>query len=165
MERTVLTAASKIASLKRRARELSIPVVYANDNFGRWRSDFRAQLEHCTDKGGLARSVTSLLGPEDGDYYVLKAKLSGFYDTSLALLLEHLRTRTLVLCGFATDRCVLATGLDAHMREYELCVPLDCSAAETPSMHSQALAILERVARAKLDPSDAVDLTALKRED
>ena len=33
--------AHKIRLLKARARRVGIPAIYVNDNFGRWRSDFR----------------------------------------------------------------------------------------------------------------------------
>src|SRR6478609_5407922 len=34
--------AQQIALLKQRARQAKIPVIYVNDNFGRWRSNFQA---------------------------------------------------------------------------------------------------------------------------
>ena len=36
----------KIGRLKERAQKAGIPVIYVNDNFGRWRSDFRHQVEY-----------------------------------------------------------------------------------------------------------------------
>ena len=36
-----LPMADALAALKRRAKANGIPVIYANDNFGRWRSIFR----------------------------------------------------------------------------------------------------------------------------
>ena len=39
-----LPMADRLAAFARRAREAGVPVVYVNDNFGRWRSDFRALL-------------------------------------------------------------------------------------------------------------------------
>jgi nicotinamidase-related amidase len=39
--------ADRIARLKVRARRAGVPVVYVNDNFGRWRSDLNAQVTHC----------------------------------------------------------------------------------------------------------------------
>src|SRR3954453_9467178 len=45
--RYALPMAERIAGLKRRAKEADIPVVYVNDNFGRWQSNFHAQVEHC----------------------------------------------------------------------------------------------------------------------
>lgn len=38
-----LAMANEIAGLRRAAYEQGIPVIYANDNFGRWRSSFAAQ--------------------------------------------------------------------------------------------------------------------------
>jgi nicotinamidase-related amidase len=39
--------ADRIAALKERARRAKIPVIYVNDNFGKWRSDFKKQVDHC----------------------------------------------------------------------------------------------------------------------
>ncbi len=36
-----------LRELKRRARQNGIPVIYVNDNFGRWRSNFIEVLERC----------------------------------------------------------------------------------------------------------------------
>src|SRR5688500_2103755 len=42
-----LPAAHAAAALRKRAKQARVPVVYCNDNFGKWRSDFRSLLEHC----------------------------------------------------------------------------------------------------------------------
>jgi nicotinamidase-related amidase len=39
--------AKNLRALKRRARAAGIPTIYINDNFGKWRSDFRATVEYC----------------------------------------------------------------------------------------------------------------------
>src|SRR5262249_9410567 len=80
-----------IAALKPCAKALGIPVIYVNDNFGRWRSDFKAQVDHCLKDGVRGRPLAEALRPEKDDYFVLKPKHSGFYSTSLAILLDHLR--------------------------------------------------------------------------
>src|SRR5438874_13291083 len=49
--RFALPMADRIAELSSRAREAGIPVIYVNDNFGRWRSDFNAQVDHCLNDG------------------------------------------------------------------------------------------------------------------
>jgi nicotinamidase-related amidase len=38
--------ARNLLRLKRRAQKAGVPVVYVNDNFGRWKSDFRRTVEH-----------------------------------------------------------------------------------------------------------------------
>src|SRR6476660_6669776 len=72
--RYALPMARQIAALKRRAREKGIPVVYVNDNFGRWRSNFKAQVEHCLRDDSRGKPVAELLRPDEEDYFVLKPK-------------------------------------------------------------------------------------------
>src|ERR1700726_2093427 len=62
-----LSMAHRIAALKRRAGQEGVPVVYVNDNFGRWRSDFSAQVEHCLQDGVCGKPIVELLRPEDDD--------------------------------------------------------------------------------------------------
>src|SRR6478609_8154305 len=58
-----LPMARQIAALKRRAKEAGIPVIYVNDNFGRWRSDFGAQVQHCLEDGVRGKAIAELLQP------------------------------------------------------------------------------------------------------
>src|SRR6266404_4114615 len=108
-----LSAAKTIASLKKRTDKAGIPAIYVNDNFGKWRSDFRTLVSHCIDDDTRGRPIAELLKPGAEDYFVLKPKHSGFYSTTLDLLLHHLEARTLVMTGYAGDNCVLFTACDA----------------------------------------------------
>src|SRR3954462_4425946 len=74
-----LPMARRVAALAQRARAAAVPVIYVNDNFGRWRSDFHAQVEHCLRDGVRGRPIAELLRPDKDDYFVLKPKHSGFY--------------------------------------------------------------------------------------
>ncbi|HWW61814.1 MAG TPA: isochorismatase family cysteine hydrolase, partial [Thermoanaerobaculia bacterium] len=97
--------AHRIAALKQRAREAGIPVVYVNDNFGRWKSDFRKVVEHCLSDGVRGEEVARILEPEDDDYFVLKPKHSAFFATTLDVLLTYLGTETVILTGVAGNIC------------------------------------------------------------
>jgi nicotinamidase-related amidase len=66
------------------------------------------------------------LRPEADDYFVLKPKHSGFYATTLELLLRYLHVTTVILTGLTGDICVLFTANDAYMRDLHLVVPADC---------------------------------------
>jgi nicotinamidase-related amidase len=99
--RWALPAAQSIARLKNRAHEAGVPVIYVNDNFGRWRSDFKRIVTHCLRDDVRGRPIAKLLAPDEDDYFVLKPKHSGFFSTTLELLLEYLGARRLVLTGFA----------------------------------------------------------------
>lgn len=132
-------AARRIAALQKRLRAGGVPIIYVNDNFGRWQCDFRDQIQRCVGPDSAGREVASLLVPAPGDYFVLKPKHSGFYSTSLDVLLRFLKVRTLILTGFAADICVLYTANDAYMRDYNLIVPSDCVASESDASTRDSL--------------------------
>jgi nicotinamidase-related amidase len=159
--RNALPAARKLSKLRRRAKNAGVPVIYVNDNFGKWRSDFRQQLGHVLEDGVRGEPIAKLLCPDEEDYFVLKAKHSGFYHTQLDLLIDYLQVRTLVLAGFATDICVLFTASDAYMRDLDIIVPPDCSAAASLEHHGTALEHMSRVLKVKTIPSVKIDFTEL----
>ena len=159
--KNALPAARKLARLRQRAREAGVPAIYVNDNFGKWRSDFRAQLGHVLEGGVRGEPVARLLRPDEKDYFVLKAKHSGFYHTQLDLLIDYLRVKTLVLTGFTTDICVLFTASDAYMRDIEIIVPPDCVAAADDDHHQRALEHMVRVLDVKTVDSTELDFSEL----
>ncbi|MEA2707386.1 MAG: hypothetical protein QOH22_2174 [Gemmatimonadaceae bacterium] len=156
-----LPAAKKLAKLRRRAREAKVPVIYVNDNFGKWRSDFRQQLGHVLEDGVRGEPIAKLLQPDEEDYFVLKAKHSGFYHTQLDLLVNYLQVRTIVIAGFTTDICVLFTASDAYLRDLEIVIPPDCSAADSVEHHERALEHMERVLHVKTILSTEINFAEL----
>lgn len=158
-----LPAAERIAELKRQARELGIPVIYCNDNFGRWRSDFHEVVQHCLEDGVRGANVVRLLKPDHDDYFVLKPKHSAFYSTTLDTLLDYLGARRLIFCGFSGDVCVLFTAGDAYMRDFHLHVPSDCSASIDVEENERALAYMRKNLKADTTPSTRLDLETLLR--
>src|SRR3954470_13267668 len=92
-----LPAARATAALRARAKQAGVPVVYCNDNFGKWRSDFRSLLEHCLNDAVRGRAIVELRKPNADDYFVLKPRHSGFHSTTLDVLLAHLGVSTLIL--------------------------------------------------------------------
>lgn len=159
-----LPAARRIAALVRRARARGIPVVYVNDNTGRWRSSLEEVWRRCAAEDSRGREVCELLRPQDEDYFVLKPKHSGFYGTTLELLLAKLGAARLVLTGVAGDTCVLMTAADAYLREFEVIVPSDCCASVDPADNERALGWMRRVLRARTPLSSAVRLASMKRD-
>ncbi|MFO0798682.1 MAG: isochorismatase family cysteine hydrolase [Gemmataceae bacterium] len=123
--RFAVPAADRLAGLKRRARAAGVPVVYASDNFGRWRSDLSAVVGECEKPDCHGRPLVERLRPQPENYFVLKPKHSAFFSTTLDTLLRYLGTRTVVIGGFATDICVLFTANDAYMRDLRVVIPAD----------------------------------------
>lgn len=156
-----LEMASRIADLKKRARAAGIPIIYVNDNFGRWQSDFRGVIEHCLNDGVRGEPLAQLLAPEEEDYFVLKPKHSAFFSTTLDVLLEYLQVKTLILTGLAGNICVLFTANDAYMRDFELVVPGDCIASNTSEENAHALKQMNEVLKANTTDSTKLDLSQL----
>ena len=154
--RRTIPAAKKLAELKRRAHEARVPVIYVNDNFGKWQEDFKTMADRYARADAKGHKVVELLRPERDDYYVLKPHRSAFYSTTLELLLRELKARTLVITGITTDICILFSANDAYMRGYELLVPRDCVAAVEPKHTRQAMEFIERVLKADTRTSSEI---------
>jgi nicotinamidase-related amidase len=150
-----------LVRLKARARQVGIPVLYVNDNFGDWRSEKDVLMGRCIEgKGG--RFIQPLL-PDSEDYFVLKPMHSAFYMTPLEILLQHLQVETLILTGLTSNSCITVTAHDANMRGFEIYIPPDCSCARSATEHVQALAQLEAMAGANLARSSSLKLPKLIR--
>jgi|SRR5688572_2937640 len=154
-----LAAAEATAALRKRAKQAGVPIVYCNDNFGKWRSDFRATLEHVLKDGVRGQPLAELLAPDEHDYFVLKPKHSGFHSTTLDVLLAYLGARTLILTGIAGNFCVLFTAQDAYMRDFKLAVPRDCIASEDAADNCYALEHMAKTCKADTGSSCAIDFS------
>jgi nicotinamidase-related amidase len=162
--RYALPMAERIADLKARAKRAGIPIVYVNDNFGRWQSDFNKQVKHCLEDDVLGKPIVELLQPEENDYSVLKPKHSGFFSTTLDTLLDYLKVSTLILTGVAGNICVLFTANDAYMRDFNLIVPADCVASNTTEENEHALEQMKAVLKADITPSLELDVESLAQQ-
>ena len=157
-----IETADRIAALKARAKREGIPVIYANDNFGRWRSDFRDVVDHCLHDDVRGRPLAERLIPEDDDYFVLKPKHSAFFSTTFETLLQYLGCDRLILTGLSADICVMFTAMDAYVRDLAIHVPPDCVLASSPEETAHTLAYMQRVMRADTTRSTELDLGLLK---
>ena len=142
------SAARAIARLKARLGQAGVTTIYANDNYGQWKSDFRDLLASCQRRTGASASLANLLAPRADDLVILKPRQSAFFATPLDLLLTQMHTRELVIAGIAVDICVQLTAMDANLRGYRLWIPSDCTAAESPALKAASLGYMRRVLKA-----------------
>ena len=149
-------AARRTAALKKSLRAAGVPCIYANDNFGHWKSEFSRLVGQCLAAQGPPREIARLLEPDREDYSILKPRHSAFYETPLQFLLEELEVDSLILTGLSTDMCVFATAQDAYVRKYKLWIPSDCVAADTAEHEREALEHMQRTLRADIGPSTQV---------
>jgi len=155
--------ARRLARLKQRATRAGVPTIYVNDNFGRWRSDFRQTVSHCIAKSSPGRRVSRALRPTRRDYFVLKPKHSGFFDTTLDSLIGQLGIRRVILAGIAGNICVLFTANDAYMRDLQLFVPSDCIVSNTAEDNAHALRQMKVVLKAKTTPSTSLQFRSVRQ--
>jgi nicotinamidase-related amidase len=145
--------AARLARLKRRATQAGVPAIYINDNFGQWRSDFRQTIAHCTSPRAPGRCVSQRLRPTQRDYFVLKPKHSGFFDTTLDTLLGALKIRRVIVTGIAGNICVLFTANDAYMRDLKIFAPADCIVSNTAAENDHALRQIRTVLKGNITDS------------
>ncbi len=160
--RQALLMRDTLVKFKARARQIGIPVLYVNDNFGDWRSEKEILMGRCLEaKGG---EFVRPLMPDSDDYFILKPMHSAFYMTPLEVLLRHLKIDALILTGLTSNSCLTVTAHDANMRGLNIYVPRDCSCARNFEEHSQALNQLGKMAGVNTTPSTSLKLPNLVRK-
>lgn len=147
-----LTAAARARELADAARAHHIPVIFANDNFGRWESDFKSMVRELGKGRSPTAAMTRLVRPKAGDLAVLKPMHSAFYGTPLDILLSQIGARSLIIAGLATDICIQLTAADAFLRGLNVHAPEDCTAAETPEKKARALAYMADILKCDIRP-------------
>ena len=141
-----LEAAKATLRLRDQLEADKVAVIYANDNYGVWQSDFRSLVAQCSERDDISGEIARLLAPRGTDLTLLKPRHSAFYGSPLELLLKLMGAEELILAGLATDICVQMTAADAFLRGFEgVWVPADCSAAETSRAHENAMGYMREV--------------------
>jgi nicotinamidase-related amidase len=90
-------------------------------------------------EGTFGAEIVEELKPKAEEYVIIKPRWSGFFQTSLNLLLNRLNIKTLVLTGVQTPNCVRTTAYDAITYDYNTIVIKDCSAAMNEEIHRNNL--------------------------
>ena len=157
-----LPVGKNIATLKAQAKQAGLPVIYVNDNFGKWQSDFKKIISHCLEDGVRGEPFVRLVLPDPDDYFVLKPKHSGFFCTSLELLLEHVGAKSLIIAGIAGNNCILFTANDAYMRDFQIFTPSNCVVSESVEENEYALKQMEKVLKADISAFEELDMEEMK---
>ncbi|GAA2641005.1 hypothetical protein GCM10010399_88390 [Dactylosporangium fulvum] len=138
----VARVVDNIAALRKHAHELGMPVVYSAQPGGQSRTE-RGLLQDFWGDGPPpdehALAVVDALAPAPGDIRLTKRRYSAFVGTPLAeILAEHGRDQ-LVVTGVYAHIGILATTLDAFMRDLQPFVVADAVADFSPAHHRDAL--------------------------
>lgn len=124
----------RVAETIKKCRELSIPIIFANDSYMKndWFFDF--MKEHAV-RGTEGVEVIDDLKPDRNDIIVEKRRFSAFFRTDLDLTLRELGIDTVVLAGINTNVCVLATAFDAVSNDFYTILLSDCCASGKKELH------------------------------
>jgi nicotinamidase-related amidase len=79
------------------------------------------------------------------DLVVCKVAYSAFFNTQLDWVLRKAGIETVVVCGIVTNGGVASTARDAHLRDYQVVVLSDGSAAFSDALHQASLADLASI--------------------
>lgn len=97
LKEIVAEMVAPLRNFREQARAAEVPVIFVNDNYGRWHDEPSQLIAFAIEgKGG---DVIRQLAPEQDDYFVIKPESSGFYATTLPALLPRLGVSRLVMIG------------------------------------------------------------------
>jgi nicotinamidase-related amidase len=95
-----------------------------------------------TEQGDAGREFVDELVPRDGELVVPKWRSSGFWGTSLDLLLRSNGIETVVVSGCTTEGCVESTARDALFNDYYVVIVEDCVASDDRAQHDASLLLM-----------------------
>lgn len=105
--------------------------------------EFKMWPPHCVEGTAEVEIIPELAG-YPGEK-VPKTRYSAFYGTDLGQRLEQLQPEKVLVCGCATDICVLHTVTDARNRDHRVQLYTDCVAVIDEDMARFALKHMERI--------------------
>jgi nicotinamidase-related amidase len=126
------------------ARAAGVPLIYVNDNYGRWDSNAQALIQQAIEEGRAGELVSSL-APASNERFLFKPRYSGFDHTPLVLLLRDLQIERLLLMGAATEGCVVQTAIDARELGFKVTILSDACASTDEDLERISLEYAEKV--------------------
>jgi nicotinamidase-related amidase len=80
--------------------------------------------------------------PLPNEIVIDKHRWSGFYETSLDLILRSLNIKHLIMGGFVTDGCLMTSVFDAYARDYQVNLVKDISGATNEGSHKASILMM-----------------------
>ena len=144
---------ARIATLLAAARSAGVLVVHVqmtslpgNITGGRFRF---------TEHGDAGHDFVAELAPLPGELVVPKWRSSGFWGTSLDLLLRSNGIETVVITGCTTEGCVESTARDALFNDYYAVIVEDCVGSDDRAQHDASMLLMRH--RFDIASSNGVD--------
>jgi nicotinamidase-related amidase len=137
------------ALLIERCRDMNIPVIYTR-HINRGDAIGLANNEPVNELGEPlyyhdkteAIEIADIIKPQPQDIIIDKYRYSGFYESSLEVMLKSLGVEHLIIGGVLTDVCVLSTVMDAYYRDYQVSLVEDMCGTTTEGAHMAAVLMM-----------------------
>lgn len=145
----VREAVAKAVPLLESARQSGTPVIFTRqvnraDAIGLSRDEPVDGHGHpqfyATDTPGV--EIVDELAPLENELVIDKLRWSGFYKTSLHLMLQSLEVTDLYIGGLVTDGCLMTTAFDAYFRDYRIHLVHDICATTSRGAHEAAVLMM-----------------------
>jgi nicotinamidase-related amidase len=134
----------KMAEAIAKARAANAPVVYVNDQHGRWDADAPGLIRTALGKPESGELLAPLV-PRPDDRFLLKPHYSAFDHTPLVLLLRELAVERILLIGAATEGCIVQSGIDARELDFKVTILTDACATNDLALAHIALSYAKEV--------------------
>jgi nicotinamidase-related amidase len=118
----------------------------------------RARQNGLFKLGTWGTQVHDSIAPQEGDFDIVKHRVSPFYGTSLEPILRANGVERVILSGVSTNGVVHSGAREAHDRDLECIIFEDCCAGVSPEEHMHAIACLGRFAT--ITPGAGFDFAA-----
>ena len=135
----------RVHNLLTRERAAGSEILFISDHHDPDDLEFRIFPVHCVKGTEEPDVIMELSEFVTGDNVIPKKRYSGFYNTDLEARLAAVSPDRIIICGVATNVCVLHTTSDARNRDYPVEVPSDCVASFNPEAHTWALSHLKDI--------------------
>lgn len=87
------------------------------------------------------------IAPREGDFDIVKHRVSPFYGTSLEPILRANGFQTIYVSGVSTNAVVQSAVREGHDRDYQMVILEDCCCALSEEEHQNAITGMKRFAR------------------
>lgn len=143
---------ARTANAIAKARAAGVPVAFVRVAFS---DDHREANPNSQVFGPIAKNgilkmnawggqVHEALAPQDGEWDIVKHRVSPFYQTRLELLLKREGIQRIYCSGVSTQAVVQATVRDAHDRDFDVVLLEDCCASPSAQEHENSVASIGR---------------------
>jgi len=143
------TVINNAASLIEQCRQHNIPIIYTrqinrSDGLGLPYNDPVDEAGKPKFYRGDTKAVEIIdaVAPQKGDLVIDKYRWSGFYETSLDLMLKSLQVEDLIIGGLVTDGCLMTSVFDGFFKNYRIHLVKDLCSTTNEGAHMSSILIM-----------------------